>query len=123
MSLYASNEAFLAATGGGGGSGSFPVEEFTGTSKNLVIADNLKFFVMDNGGTQTVIIPDNDAESFPIGAEMEFIREGVGIVTFAISGSAILQSRDTLVTINAQFSSATLKKIDTDEWRLIGDLA
>jgi len=107
----------------GGGSGAFPVDIFTGTAKNLVIADNLTFFVMDNAGAQTITIPENAAEAFPIGAEMEFIREGAGTVTFAVSGSAVLQSRDGLLFLRAQFSAATLKKIDTDEWRLIGDLA
>lgn len=122
MSLYPSNEAFLAATGGGG-SGAFPVEVFTGTAKNLVVADNLKFFVMDNAAAQTITIPDNAAEPFPLGAEMEFLREGVGTVTFAVSGAAVLQARDALVTINAQYSAVTLKKIGTNEWRLVGDLA
>jgi len=107
----------------GGGSGAFPVEVFTGTAKNLVIADNKKFFVMDNAAAQTITIPENSAEAFPIGAGMDFIREGVGSVTFVVSGAAVLQSRDGLVTINAQYSVVALKKIDTDEWRLTGDLA
>jgi len=79
---------------------------------------------MDNVAAQTITIPGNAAEAFPIGAEMEFLRENAtGTVTFVISGAAVLQSRDALVSINAQYSTATLKKIDTDEWRLIGDLA
>lgn len=110
-------------SGSGSGSGSFPVEIFTGTAKNLVVADNLKFFVMDNALAITVTIPENASESFPIGAEMEFLREGTGVVIFAVSGAAVLQSRDALVTINARYSAAALKKIDIDEWRLIGDLA
>jgi len=109
--------------GGGSGSGAFPVEIFTGTAKNLVVADDLTFFVMDNVAAQTITIPDNAAEGFPIGAEMEFVREDVGTVTFAVSGAAVVQSRDSLLSLRAQFSAATLKKIDTDEWRLIGDLA
>ncbi len=88
-----------------------------------LVDDNLKFFVMDNAATQTVTIPANSVEAFRIGAEMEFIREGAGAVTFAVSGLAVLESRDDLVDINAQYSAASLKKIATDEWRLIGDLA
>lgn len=122
MSLYPSAEAFLAATGGGG-TGAFPVVIFTGTAKNLVVADNLTFFVMDNVGAITVTIPDNAAQAFPIGAEMEFLREDIGTVTFVISGAAVLQSRDNLVEINARYSAASLKKIDTNQWRLMGDLA
>ena len=108
---------------GAGGTGAFPVETFTGTAKNLVVADNLKFFVMDNVGAITVTIPEDSAEAFPIGAEMEFLRKDVGTVIFGVSGGAVLVSRDSLFGINAQHSAATLKKIDTDEWVLIGDLA
>ena len=79
---------------------------------------------MDNVAAQTITIPDNGDEAFPIGAEMEFLRENAtGTVTFAAPGAAVLQSRDALVTINAQHSAATLKKIGTDSWLLIGDLA
>ncbi len=109
---------------GGGGSGAFPVEIFTGTDKNLIVVDNEKFFVMDNISAQTVNIPENAAQAFPVGAEMEFLRESsTATVTFLVSGAAVLHSRDGLVMINARYSAATLKKIATDEWRLIGDLA
>ena len=107
----------------GGGQATFPVEIFTGTLKNLVVADNLKFIVMDNAAAQIVAIPENVTEPFPIGAEIEFLREGVGTVAFATGGSVVLQSRLGLVNINARYSAAALKKIDTDEWRLFGDLA
>jgi len=53
-----------------------------------------------------------------------FLRENTtGSVTFAVSGAAMLESRANLLSINAQYSAATIKKIDTDEWKLIGDLA
>lgn len=122
MSLYPSNESFLAATGGTG-SGAFQVEIFVDNSKNLVVADNLKFFVLTNSADTTISIPDNSAQAFPIGAEMEFLRDSIsGNVTFIAPGAAIVQSRDGLVKINTQYSAVSLKKIDTDEWRLIGDL-
>ena len=101
----------------------FPVEIFNGTAKNLVVDDTLNFFVMNNAATQTVTIPENASQAFQVGAEMEFLREGVGTVTFAVSGAAVLQSRAGLVDINAQYSAATLKKNNIYEWRLIGDLA
>jgi len=103
--------------------GAFPVEVFTGTVKNLVVSDNFKFFVMDADSLQVIVIPLNSSEPFPIGAEMDFIREGTGAATFIINSPAVLQSRDGLVDINAQYSAVTLKKVGTDEWRLFGDLA
>lgn len=109
--------------GGAGGTGVFPVEIFSGTAKNLVVFDNKTFFVLDNVAAITVTIPQNSAEPFPIGAEMEFLRDDSGTVTFTVSGAAVLVSRDSLFDINAQHSAVTLKKINTDEWVLIGDLA
>jgi hypothetical protein len=109
--------------GAGGGAGAFPIGSITSDPKNLVITDDLTFFVVNSPGAITINIPDNVDEAFPIGAEMEFIREGVGTVTFAAPGVANLESRAGLVTINAQYSAVTLKKIGLDEWRLIGDLA
>jgi len=116
-------ESENAGGGGGGGSGAFPVEIFTGTVKVLNLASNNTFFVMDNALTQTVVLSDNPAEAFPIGAEMDFIREGVGAVVFVASGSVVIQSRDNLLFLNSQFSAATLKKVGIDEWELVGDLA
>jgi len=111
------------AGGGSGGSGAFPVELFTDTAKVLDLGSNKKFFVMDNAVTQTVLIPDNADEALPIGAEIDFIREGVGSVNFLASGAAVVQSRDNLFSINAQYSAVSLKKIGIDEWELVGDLA
>lgn len=99
------------------------VEFFPGAALNLVVADNLKFFVMGGGQTQTVTIPENASQPFPIGAEIEFMREDPENVSFATSGAANLQSRAGLVSIGSQLSAVALKKIGTDEWRLFGDLA
>lgn len=100
----------------------FLVEEFTGATKNLVVGDNKKFIVMNSASPQVVNIPDNSAEPFAIGAEIEFLRKGVGSVTFDAPGTATLDSKLSLVAIGAQFSAAALKKIAIDEWVLFGDL-
>lgn len=122
MSIFSFKVPSGSFGGGGSGSGSFPVVSITATNFNLVVTDNLTFFVMDSVPSQTITIPANAAEAFPIGAEMAFIREGIGIVAFIVSGAAVLHSRDGLNIINTRYSAVSLKKIDTDEWRLIGDL-
>jgi len=105
-----------------GGAGAFPVVENTLDTTELVVADNLTFFVMNRGTQQDVEIQQNSVEPFPIGAEMHFLREGAGEVMFIAVGVTVLQSEGGLVKVNAQYSAVALKKIDTDEWRLIGDL-
>ena len=115
-------DAAIIGSGSGGG-GSFPVVEVVLASLQLVVSDNLTYFVMLAATQQTVIIPENASEPFPIGAEIIIQSEGIGGVMFLTLGAAVLQSRDGLIDIGAQYSAAALKKIDTDEWRLIGDLA
>jgi len=110
------------AGGGSGGSGAFPIELFTGVVKVLDLGSNKKFIVMDNASNQIVVIPENAVESFAVGAEIDFIRDGVGTVSLAGFGSVVLNSRDGLFGINAQYSAATLKKAGIDEWDLVGDL-
>lgn len=100
------------------------VTRFIGTSLDLVAADNLSFCLIANGVSPfTVNVPDDATELFPVGAEMDFIRDGAGSVTFNPTGGVTIESRDGLLSLNAQYSAATLKKIAPDEWRLIGDLA
>lgn len=111
--------------GDGGGTGAFPVVDPPGAELDLVVANNLTFFLMGNSTSQTVTIPGNATEPFPIGAEMEFLRSGPsgGSVTFVVTGAAVLESRDGLVSLNTLWSAGALKKTDTDEWVLWGDLA
>jgi len=101
----------------------FPVEFQTFSPLELAFANNLTFFVIDTDFTVNVEIPNNSTHAFPIGAEMHFEREGTGDVTFTTFSPAVLQSRNGLVNIKSRYSAAALKKIDTDEWRLIGNLA
>lgn len=112
-------------TDGTGGIDAFPVKTVSAFAGPLDVDSNLTFFVVNNIAPLIIPIPENAEEAFPIGAEMEFLRErgGTATVTFAVIGVAVLQSRDALFSINAQYSAVTLKKIDTNEWRLIGDLA
>lgn len=109
--------------GGVGRSGAFPIAVFTSFSRPLVVADNLKFFIMVGGGDQDIFIESNAVEPFPIGAEMVFLREDTTQVEFFVLGLAVIRSRNGLRKINAQYAAVTLKKIALDEWRLIGDLA
>lgn len=108
--------------GGISGTGAFPVDVFTGTFKLLVVADNERFFVMENAGNQDIFVPTNATEPFPISAEMKFLREDSGTISFISAGGVFIRSKNGLLMVNAQYSAATLKKIGTDEWLLFGDL-
>lgn len=94
----------------------------TGTTYTLVLGDNGKLVTLDNGSAIAVTVPTNASVAFATGAQINLVQKGAGQVT--VSG-------DSGVTVNAtpgaktraQWSAATLIKIDTDTWVLLGDLS
>jgi len=76
------------------------------------------------GGNVTCSIILNATASCPIGSEFEFFQtSSVGYVLFETGSVDItLNSKSGNVKLAGQFSAATLKKVNTDEWDLIGDL-
>lgn len=94
----------------------------TGTTYTLVLADNGKLVTLDNASAIAVTVPTNASVAFPTGSQINLLQKGAGQIT--VSG-------DTGVTVNAtpgakaraQWSAATLIKLDTNSWVLLGDLS
>ena len=58
-----------------------------------------------------------------IGAEYEFFQSSsVGKFLFQTGSGVTLLSKNTNRNIAGQYSGATLKKVDTDTYHLVGDL-
>jgi hypothetical protein len=93
------------------------------TTKTLALIDSGDFIVTTSASPTTITIPTNASVAFTVGTEIDFIQKGAGELT--ISG-------DTGVTLNgvsagstavtAQWGGATIKKIDTDEWIIVGKI-
>ena len=77
---------------------------------------------IDNNLSRSVPIPTNSSVAFPIGTEMEFIRWNTGAVTFLPASGVTVRSVDSNLSIANQYGVAVLKKMDTNEWLLVGDL-
>ena len=91
----------------------------TGTSYTLVLGDLGKLVTMDNAAGMTLAVPPDASVVFAVGDKIDILRKGAGALTIAgigINGTPGLKLR-------AQWSSATLVKLATDTWVLIGDLA
>jgi hypothetical protein len=72
---------------------------------------------------RVITVPLDATVAFPLGAQINIAQWGAGTVTFAgESGSVNIRSKGSLKTINGQWVWVTLKKVDTNEWALIGDL-
>lgn len=93
----------------------------------LALSDSGKTMLLTPSSTDLVIsIPTNASVAFNIGARVEIIRVGSGTGNVAIgavnSGTTTIRSKDNNLKLSKAYSGATLIKIATDEWVLVGDL-
>lgn len=98
------------------------INTYSATLNNLVLADANKIIKVDQGSANDLRIPTNATQAFPIGTEIIVIQYGVGQTTIVTSGGVTLRSSGGKTKLTAQYSQATLLKIDTNEWVLSGDI-
>jgi hypothetical protein len=105
------------------------IDAKTGTTYTFVLADaNNELITASNASAQTYSIPTNASVAFPIGAQINIIQIGAGQVTInAITSgtTSVLSNGATAASpkLRVQYSSATLVKVATDAWYVIGDIA
>lgn len=89
----------------------------------LVLTDAGKAVEMSNASSRTVTVPQNSSVAFPVGTVIEITRMGTGAVTIVQGTGATLRSAGGLLALRTQYSSASIRKRDTNEWVVVGDLA
>jgi hypothetical protein len=105
------------------------IDAKTGTTYTFVLQDaNNELITASNASAQTYSIPTNASVAFPIGAQINIIQIGAGQVTInaVTSGTtSVLSNGATAASpkLRVQYSSATLVKVATDAWYVIGDIA
>ena len=104
------------------------IDAKTGTTYTFVLTDaNNELITASNASAQTYSIPTNASVAFPIGAQINIIQIGAGQVTInaVTSGTtSVLSNGATAASpkLRVQYSSATLIKVATDVWYVIGDI-
>ena len=93
----------------------------TGTTYTPVLADNGKLVTLSNASAITLTVPTNASVAYPIGAQINIEAIGAGQVT--VAGDTGVTVNGTGTKLRVQWSAATLVKLGTDSWTLIGDLA
>lgn len=88
-----------------------------------LIASDQGATVFSNAGAATITIPTNASVPFPSYTRIDFVQLGSGQVTFAGAGGVTLLSSGLRFKLAGIYSAATLIKVGTDTWVLIGDLA
>jgi len=94
----------------------------TGTTYTFALTDRNQYIRSSNASAQAITVPTNASVAFPIGTEIEIIQADAGQVSFVAGGGVTINSKNSYLKLDSQFSAAVLKKVGTDEWDLIGDL-
>ena len=78
------------------------------------------------GGELTCSILHPNTASVAIGTEFEFFQtSSAGTMFFETgsTGTTLLMSKGAAVRLTGQYSGASLKKVDTNTWHLVGDIS
>ena len=101
----------------------------TGTTYTFVLTDsNNTLVTASNASAQTYSIPTNASVAYPIGTQINIIAIGAGQVTIQATTSGtttVLSNGGTAAApkLRVQYSSASLVKVATDTWYVIGDIS
>jgi len=91
-------------------------------SYTLVLSDKDKLIEMNSSSANTLTVPLNSSEAFPIGSQINILQTGTGQTTIAPVGGGVTINATPGLKLRAQWSSATLIKRAENVWVLAGDL-
>jgi hypothetical protein len=94
----------------------------TGTTYTLVLADAHKVVTLSNASSITLTVPPESSVAFQVGDQVNLLQLGAGQVTVAAGSGVTLRSEGSKLKLTGQYALATLVKIATDEWVLVGNL-
>lgn len=89
----------------------------------LVLGDAGKKVRMNHASDRTITVPPNSTVAFAVGTVIELHRAGAGAVTVVEGSGVTINSVGDALDIAAQHTGASLHKVATNEWDLIGNLA
>lgn len=95
------------------------IETINVGTRALLLTDRNKN--LENDGDCTITVPTNADVAFPIGTQIFFTKK-TETLDFVASGGVTINSVDSLLEMGRINCGASLLKIGTDEWNLIGEL-
>lgn len=92
----------------------------TGTTYTLALGDAYTMVTLTNAGAIALTVPLNSSVAYDIGTQIHLLQGGAGQVTVAGAGGVTVVGTPGL-KLRTQWSSATLIKLTSDSWVLLGD--
>jgi hypothetical protein len=77
---------------------------------------------MNVSSGNTITVPPNSAVTFSIGSQITISQYGTGQTTIVAGLGVTLRSSGNFLKLAAQYSMATLMKVGTNEWYVVGQL-
>lgn len=99
-----------------------PMNAQTGTTYTLAVGDAGQLVTLSNASAITLTVPTNASVPFAIGTQITITQANSGQVTVAGAVGVTVNSADGDLKLRTQWSAATLIKINTNSWILIGDI-
>jgi hypothetical protein len=92
----------------------------------LVLTDLAKLVTMTNSSTSSITIPANASVAFNVGDRIDVLQKGSGSLQIlgasGVTVNCTPQGTANTANLRTQWSSATLVKLATNQWVVIGDL-
>lgn len=104
------------------------VRAVTATSDTLVVTDaDNKLITYSNTGTTTITVPPFNTVAMTTGSVVNVIKVGSGGTVSIIQGSGVTLSSNgatsTNPVITGNFRAASIIKVSTDSWYVVGGIA
>lgn len=88
----------------------------------ITLSDAGKTLTANSISDITITVPPNSSAAFKVGQRLDIVRVGSGNVILAQGSGVTINSKNSNKKIAARYSGASLFKVDTNSWILIGDL-
>lgn len=99
----------------------FVVNNQTGASYTLALADDGALVTRNNSSANTLTIPTNASVAFPVGTVINFVQIGAGVTTVvAASGVTVNGVSAGSAAVTKRYSVGSLVKTATNSWILSG---
>ncbi len=93
------------------------------TARTSGLTDAGGWIEFTNAAAVAWTIPPNSTVAFPLGTQIQARQAGAGTVTITAGAGVTLNSRGGLVASAGQYAIFGVKKVATDTWAVIGDVA
>lgn len=94
-----------------------------GTSYTAVLGDAYGYIQFTSGSAVAFTIPANASVAYAVGTVITIEQNGAGTVTLTPDTGVTLNSRGSLLDTAGQYAVVQLKKVATNTWTVIGDVA